>query len=131
MQDLTFPVGNDDNTLTKDHAVYKWSEYMMQASRRMKIDLDNPHDYAQWMRDAGFVNVTQVYLKCPANPWPKSQKNKMLGYWHLENTLEGLEGFTLANFTRLLNWTPDEVQVFLAGVRSDTKNRKIHNYWPV
>jgi hypothetical protein len=131
LQDLTFPVGNDDNTLTKDHAVYKWSEHMLEASRRINQDLDNPPKYAQWMRDAGFINVHQVLFKCPSNTWPKDKKQKTLGLWHLANTLDGLEGFTMAFFTRILGWKPEEVQVFLAGVREDTKNKQIHNYWPV
>jgi hypothetical protein len=131
LQDLTFPVGNDDNTLTKEHAVYKWSEHMLEASSRIHQDLDNPSKYADWMRDAGFVNVNHVFLKCPANPWPKDKRMKTLGMWHLANTLDGLEGFTMAIFTRVLGWQPEEVQVFLAGVREDTKNRQIHNYWPV
>lgn len=131
LQDLTFPVGNDDNTLTKEHAVYKWSEDMLEASRRIHQDLDNPPKYAQWMSDAGFINVNQVFLKCLANPWPKDKGLKTLGMWHLANTLDGLKGFTMAIFTRVLGWQPEEVQVFLAGVRADTKNRQIHNYWPV
>lgn len=129
--DLTFPVGNDDNTLTKDHAVYKWSQYMLEVSRRINQNFENPPKYAEWMREAGFVNVQQILLKCPSNPWPKDKKYKTLGLWNLANTLDGLEGFTLALFTRILGWRPEEVQVFLAGVRADTKNKQIHNYWPV
>jgi hypothetical protein len=34
-------------------------------------------------------------------------------------------------FTRVLNWQPEEVSVFLAGVRQDSKNKGIHNYYPM
>jgi len=90
---------------------------MLEASRRINQDLDNPPKYTHWMRDAGFINVHQVLFKCPSNPWLKDKKQKTLGLWHLANTLDGLEGFTMAFFTRILGWKPEEVQVFLAGVR--------------
>lgn len=35
---------------------------------------------------------------------------------NLAQLLEGLEAFTLGLFTRVLNWSPDEVQVFLSKV---------------
>jgi hypothetical protein len=79
---------------------------LLEASRRINQDLDNPPKYAQWMRDAGFVNVKQVRLKCPANPWPKDKKLKTLGLWNMANALDGLEGFTMAFFTRILGWQP-------------------------
>lgn len=104
---------------------------MLEASRRIGQDLDKPSKYAQWMRDAGFTNVNQVLLKCPASAWPKEKKFKTLGMWHQANTLDGLEGFTMAFFTRILNWQPEEVHSFLVGVRGDTNNKRIHNYWPV
>jgi hypothetical protein len=33
-----------------------------------------------------------------------------------------VEGFTLAPFTRVLNWTYEECQVFVAAVRNEFKN---------
>ena len=39
---------------------------------------------------------------------------------------EGLEGFSLFLYTRILNWAPEEVQVLLAKVRKDMDNRKLH-----
>ena len=42
--------------------------------------------------------------------------------------LEGMEGYTLALFTRALGWTADEVGIFLAGVRKELADRKLHLY---
>ena len=39
---------------------------------------------------------------------------------------EGLEGFSLALFTRFLGWSPEEVQVLLSKVRKDLENRDMH-----
>ena len=42
--------------------------------------------------------------------------------------LEGLEGFTMAPFTRALGWSVEEVQVLCAKVRSEMLQRKIHGW---
>ena len=39
---------------------------------------------------------------------------------------EGLEGFSLALFTRVLGWRPDEVQVLLSKVSKDLNDKNIH-----
>lgn len=51
--------------------------------------------------------------------------------WTLEDMTAGLEGFSLGLFTRVLGWSAEEVQVFIAKVRKDFANTKIHSYWPV
>lgn len=53
---------------------------------------------------------------------------KELGRYHQVNLLEGMEGHTLALFTRVLGWTAAEVQVLLAGVRSEVTDRSLHIY---
>ena len=131
MQELSLPVCNDDNTLSPDDPSYKWSELMLEASGRLNQRLDKPQSYAQWMREAGFINVQYQVFKWPTNPWPRDKKHKTLGLWSLANTLDGLEGFTMAYFTRVLGWQPEQVRVFLVGVREDNKNRQKHNYHPM
>jgi hypothetical protein len=44
------------------------------------------------------------------------------------NYLEGVEGFTLAAFTRVLGWSVEEVQVLLAQIRKEWTNRSMHGY---
>lgn len=131
MQELALPICCDDDTSGPEDAVHKWSDLMLEASGRLNQRLDKPPNYAQWMREAGFVNVQVEVFKWPLNPWPRDKKHKTLGLWSLANTLDGLEGFTMAYFTRILGWQPEQVQVFLVDVRSDNKNRRKHNYCPM
>ncbi len=131
MQELSIPVANDDGTMTPQHSVYKGTNLMLEASKLVGQDLSNPDKYAEWMNAAGFVNVQHILFKWPANPWPVDQKHKTLGLWTLANTLDGIEGFTMAMFTRVLGWQPEDVQAFLANVRKDCKDRHIHNYYKV
>ena len=56
-----------------------------------------------------------------------------IGCLNRENVLAGLYGYSLAVFTRPegLNWTPQELEVLLARVRTDVKNTDIHAYFRV
>ena len=40
---------------------------------------------------------------------------------------EGLEGFSLALFTRVLGWSVEEIQVLLSKVRKDLDDKNIHS----
>ena len=131
MQETEAPIANDDGTMTPDDAVYKWTHLLLEASKRIGQSLDNPTKYAEWMREAGFVNVQHIIFKWPTNPWPQDKKHKMLGLWVLANALDGLEGFTMAMFTRVVGWQPEEVQALLVDLRNDFKNKNIHNYYNV
>lgn len=49
--------------------------------------------------------------------------------WALANVEPGLEGLSIAIFTCALGWPKEETEVFLADVRKDLKNTKMHCYW--
>jgi len=51
--------------------------------------------------------------------------------WTSANIIPGLEGLSLAIFTRMLGWTVEEVQAFLPNVRSDLMNKDVHAYFPM
>lgn len=76
------------------------------------------------------MDVSLDLYKWPTNTWPKDEKYKEIGSWHGENVSSGLEGFTMAALTRALDWSRDEVNVFLIDVRNNIKDRTIHAWWP-
>ncbi|KAK1710120.1 hypothetical protein BDP67DRAFT_521797 [Colletotrichum lupini] len=80
------------------------------------------------MRDIGYINVAYSTFKWPLNTWPKDEHYQTLGHFNHENYMEGIEGFTLAPFTRALKWSREAVDMFLVGVRNDLRNRYIHAY---
>lgn len=41
--------------------------------------------------------------------------------------LDGLEAFTMNLFTKLLDWSPEQVQLFLKDVREDARKRSVHS----
>jgi hypothetical protein len=87
--------------------------------------------YKDLMTDIGYINISENQAKWPVNTWPREKKFKVLGAWSYQNISGGIEGFSMAPFTRALGWTKEEVDMFLVEVRQDMKNRSIHSYFPV
>jgi hypothetical protein len=49
--------------------------------------------------------------------------------WVLEDILSGVEGLSMAVFTRTLGWSKEETDIFLVDVRKDMKNTRYHSYY--
>ena len=102
---------------------------MHSAATAAGFPLDAIPKVPAMMRDAGFVDVVTRTVKWPINTWPRDAKYKELGQWAHENFSWGCESMSLALLTRVLGWSADEVTVFMALVREDLRNRKLHGYW--
>lgn len=88
-------------------------------------------DFKKQMEAAGFQNVEVRKYKLPIGPWPLDPKLKEVGLFQLAAMLEGIDGLTLALWTRFLGWDDKEITVFLQQVKSEFKLAKIHSYWPL
>ncbi|KAI8159340.1 Secondary metabolism regulator LAE1 [Colletotrichum sp. SAR 10_70] len=121
---------SDDGSLKPEHALYKWAQFLMESSTKLGAAWIDPPKLKDLMIEAGFEGVSMSTYKWPTNTWPKDKKFKELGMWNHENFMQGIEGMSIAPFTRALNWTPEEVAVFLIDVRKDGKDHSIHAYWP-
>ncbi|KAI8166648.1 Secondary metabolism regulator LAE1 [Colletotrichum sp. SAR 10_70] len=130
LQETSIIPRSDDDTLKPQHAVLKWSNLLLEASLKLGRPYMDVPVLKQYMTEAGFEDVTMHVYKWPSNDWPKDPRYKELGMWNQEQTLMGLEAFSMAPLTRALDWTPAEVNTFLIDVRKDLKDRAIHAYWP-
>ncbi|TEA12761.1 Secondary metabolism regulator LAE1 [Colletotrichum sidae] len=122
---------SDDGSLRPDHAQSKWVDKLEEACKILGQPFLDVPGLIPMIEEIGFTDVTVVPFKWPAGPWPKDPHYKELGLWAQENLTEGLEAWTMAALTRALGWSPMEVQVFLAEVRKEMKDRSIHHYWPL
>lgn len=83
-----------------------------------------------WLRDAGFVNISTKVLPLPMGTWPKDKRLKEIGAFNLISTLDNLEGMSVKPL-RASGWTLDEVSVLCAQVRTELKDKAAriqHNY---
>jgi hypothetical protein len=154
MIDIVYPLLSDDGSLTKDSALFKWSELLHDIFTKNGCLMDSALKYKGQLEEAGFVDVNIVKRKWPLNRWPKDPKHKqigqlspisnfceqllkvLIGIWAQQNTLDALAALSLAVFTRPdgqggLGWRKEEVEIFLTDVRKDIKNVNIHSYWPM
>lgn len=122
----------DNDTFTMDPPscrLAEWWTLVTQAFSKMGRDMTAAAQHKERMEKAGYVDVTVVTVKWPVNTWPKHRHMKTLGMWSKENTLDALEALAMAPLTRVLGWSPENVQMLLAGARTDIKNSGIHAYW--
>ncbi|KAG9253080.1 S-adenosyl-L-methionine-dependent methyltransferase [Emericellopsis atlantica] len=131
LQDMALPALSDDGTLAPDSYLAKWCKACLDAGENLGRPVFPVTEYKNYLAAAGFEDIVEVQKKWPTNTWPREREHKELGAWAYANIAGGLDGLSLAHFTRGLGWTPEETRVFCAEVRKDLKNPKIHAYWPM
>jgi hypothetical protein len=107
----------------EDSAFLCWNKLSLQASIIGGRPWNNVIYYAQWMREVGFEGVHEETLFLPLGPWvegddEKAKDLRKLGLWQRENVLQGLEGMTMKNLSRV-KWEPEESKVLVAKVREE------------
>jgi ubiquinone/menaquinone biosynthesis C-methylase UbiE len=106
------PTGScDDGTMPADWPFLDWMKYSDEAAMKSGKPLRIAHKLKRWYEASGFVDVQEKVFKLPLNPWPKDKHLKMLGEMYEHNWLSGLQGFTMAPFSRVLNWNKNEIEV--------------------
>ncbi|KAI1015288.1 hypothetical protein LB504_011122 [Fusarium proliferatum] len=131
LQDMSLPARSDDGTLYPKSYLSKWCRSCFEAGQNLGRPVFPTTEYKNYLAAAGFVDIVEVQQKWPTNPWPRERKFKDLGAWACANIAGGLDGLSLAYFTRGLGWSTEETRVFCAHVRKDLQNPRIHAYWPM
>lgn len=112
-------------------ALEKWNDCVIEGVKRMGKNALACAKYKRQMEEAGFVDVVEKRVALPGNPWAKGEAQKMLGTMQMENILDGLHGFSIGLFTKMLGMAAEEVELMLVDVRRDLRNTKIHFYYVV
>lgn len=107
----------------------QWGDAFCEAAEKFGTPCNTPQKLKGWMERAGFVDVEEHVLKLPVGTWPRDKRLKNVGLFEMVNMQEGLEALSMMAFTRALEWSPEKVQVFLADVRKQTKDRNVHSYY--
>jgi len=126
-----FPLACDDGSVPADSPLARWAQLVLEGSQKIGCPLNSALHYETQLRAAGFVNVTVHEYKWPTNAWPRDPRMKEIGAWTYHDLCGGIQGLSVALFTRVLGWSIEELEVLLAGVRKDFRNRNQHGYFPV
>jgi len=106
----------DDDTIPRDWPFMEWTRYSDKAAMEFGRPLRIANRLKKWYNEAGFVDVREEVFKLPINPWPDDKDLKVLGKVSEENLLAGLSGFSMAPFSRNLEWTKEEIEVFITNL---------------
>ncbi|KAK6824266.1 hypothetical protein RU639_005053 [Aspergillus parasiticus] len=130
--EMSIQFRSDDGTVTSDHILAQWSSIFIEAGERFGKTFRIADLARQHMIDAGFENVTERRFKLPVGPWSNDEHYRQLGRWNLLHCEQGIEGWSMALLTRVMGWSYEEVQVFLAKMRKGLRDySKIHAYFYV
>jgi hypothetical protein len=127
LQDPCMPMRSDDGTLAGTY-LDKWQTHIITALKSIGRNLRDSVNWGMYMKEAGFVDIVEKRYYCGTNPWVKGQKQKLQAAWSQQNLLDGLNAMSMAFFTRVLGWSTKRIEVLLAEVRKDLKDRSIHAY---
>lgn len=130
LQDMILPMRSIDDTINGT-ALESWTQQTMDAAGKMGTSWKNSANYAEYYREAGFVDIKTTHFQWPMNQWPKGKRMKTLGSYWQEDMLRGLESLSMAVLTRFGGRTREEVLELTEKVRGNIYDRKIHAYLPV
>ena len=131
-QELDVSVDCDDNSIPEDSYMKKWAANQEESISKIGLSLRMSGEFLKSrMETAGFVNVTTKEFKCPIGTWPADRKLREIGAFQLVAMLDGLQGLTIKLWTAFIGWQEQEIEVFLAKLRAEWRNSKIHSYWPM
>lgn len=131
-QEFEVKFGCDDGTLPEDSACVRWAELWNEGIEKFGLTgRCYPEQMKQQMEDAGFINVTTSFYRMPIGTWPKDKRLRQSGWFNLVGFFDGVSGLSQRVFTKALGWSIEEMEVLLAQVRNECRNRKIHTYFPM
>ncbi|KAE8380203.1 S-adenosyl-L-methionine-dependent methyltransferase [Aspergillus bertholletiae] len=120
--------GKSDDGTTTGTMYNEWAQHFLNAGDTFGKTFRVVDEAKDQIKKAGFVDVVECRYKCPIGQWPKDPHFKLLGKLNRVYAEEAIEGYAMMLFTSVLGWTRDEVQVYLARMRSTLRNSSIHAY---
>ncbi|KAJ9656390.1 hypothetical protein H2198_004968 [Neophaeococcomyces mojaviensis] len=131
INEITTHIRSDHYNIVSENAILRWTTLLKQGIEQMGTTLDLDFDrLANLMREVGFVDVTVKPFKHPIGTWPADPVLKQAGSIQLVAMLEGLEGLSMAVFTRCLNWSVEDTKKLLEQTSYEFCRKRACYYWP-
>ncbi|KAL1876134.1 hypothetical protein Plec18167_005397 [Paecilomyces lecythidis] len=129
--DGCYPISlSEDNTHEKAENFLFWIKEIRAAANKFGKTLDNVPRWKEKMKQAGFVEVTEFVARLPLRPWAKDDKLREIGRYQQVQQIQSVESYTPAFFSRVLGWSEEEIQVFMAKIKAELQDKSIHAYIP-
>lgn len=121
----------DAAPLHANSTLARWGAHFVDVGERVGKTFEIAENMASLIADAGFEGVVERRFPWPIGPWSSDPRLKDLGRWNLLNWEEGMEGWVMASYTRVLGWSYAQVQDWLALVRGALRDRTQHVFHEV
>ena len=119
-----------DGTMSPDWPIYRYWSTVIEGLKNLGIDFLSTTTLADRMRNAGFTNVTERVFNVPLGTWPRNKVLKMVGLYWRTVLLDGTYAIAIAPLTRGLNYTKEDVELFIIDVRKAYMDLSVHSYMP-
>lgn len=120
--------GDNNQSQQRDYAFKRWTDWLHYACEKQGRPIRIAKKVKKWMIAAGYVDVQVVTTKIPIGSWPKDKRLKAIGRNWAKLLSDTLPAASYKPFNDSLDWSRDEIEVFLAEVRQSLKERSIHAY---
>ncbi|KAK1654966.1 S-adenosyl-L-methionine-dependent methyltransferase [Colletotrichum phormii] len=134
LQDNSFPIMCDDDTMPPNSAIARWSTLLMEATELMGRPCNAPSSFKQLLDLAGFEAIIEEKTIWPIGPWNAGNnhpRDREIGVWCRENCLEALEASTMHLFTQFLHWSEEDTRDFCDEVEREICGGGVHAYFTV
>ncbi|KAL5345672.1 hypothetical protein ACLOAV_009426 [Pseudogymnoascus australis] len=128
LQTLLPDVQCDDRSTPPTSGFPSFAAKIAEATKIAGYSVLEPNKYADYLRDAGFVNIVETRYKLPTSAWPKDKRLKLVGAFQMQSLLEGASGLSLRAFSRAYGWTEEQTDAFLVPMKRDIRNLRYHSY---
>ena len=115
-----------------DTALEAWQGYVKEATASTGRSWTNAPHYKSWMKQVGFVDVTEESFRWPSHQWSMDPKERLLGAWteaQMDNGM--LESVSTRLFCSRLGWSMERLTPFLMQMKSESQDPRIRAYSPV
>ncbi|KAF5230777.1 hypothetical protein FAUST_9634 [Fusarium austroamericanum] len=125
MQEYDAWIFSDDDSCDRAPWTMEWVTKLDEASKMFGKQINVARYQKQWMIDAGFEDVQERVYRIPIGPWAKDPTLKELGKFELTHMQMSVESHTPALFTRVWNYSQDQVMVLMEGVKREFRSRDL------
>ena len=134
MQDFQFWIFQHENFKPLPNII---GDYLAETKKAFQVFGKNAEvavHHKKWMEDAGFVDVEEAVVEVPMGNWAKGKEMKQLGMYHLAQSLDAVDAYSLQLYTQVLGKGLDETLAELESVKKEMankSNRLTGNYYCV
>ncbi|KAH6974201.1 S-adenosyl-L-methionine-dependent methyltransferase [Ilyonectria sp. MPI-CAGE-AT-0026] len=121
---------SDDDSVSETSAMSQWGKFFVEGGRILGRPFTVFEDGLQKkaMQEAGFVDIEERDFKNPFGGWAKDPRLQEVGSYTqlaLEQDAEG----TVLYMATLLGWSKEDVTVYLAHFRRESRSKKVHPFF--